>query len=113
MEDREILSRFKSGTLERRRAVALLTGGPSAAPGPVEPRREAPAPPTAAAVPEPCAVIALEGRFPRAVDLAAFWQRALTPDTAPAPPAPRGPAPGSSSTTTPSASATSRTGCTA
>ncbi|MET9963668.1 polyketide synthase [Streptomyces sp. NPDC006326] len=104
MDNREILTRFKNGTLERRHAVALLTGAPAAPPGPAaRPAAAAahPAPATAtvpatgtvpAAGPraaaadagadadagaEPCAVIALHGRFPQAADLEAFWQAAL------------------------------------
>ncbi|MFF4911077.1 beta-ketoacyl synthase N-terminal-like domain-containing protein [Streptomyces sp. NPDC001260] len=45
MDNREILTRFKNGTLDRQRAVALLTGTPS--PAPAEPR-PAPAPGPAA-----------------------------------------------------------------
>ncbi|MFE7853224.1 beta-ketoacyl synthase N-terminal-like domain-containing protein [Streptomyces sp. NPDC057403] len=45
MDNREILTRFKNGTLDRQRAVALLTGTPSAAPA--EPRPGPTAPPAA------------------------------------------------------------------
>ncbi|MEU7555718.1 polyketide synthase [Streptomyces sp. NPDC044571] len=92
MDDREILTLFKNGTLERRHAMALLTGAPAAPPGPaVRPAAATADPvPAVAAVPaagprtaaahagaEPCAVIALHGRFPQAADLEAFWQVAL------------------------------------
>ncbi|MFD7034016.1 polyketide synthase [Streptomyces sp. NPDC059917] len=86
MEDREILTRFKSGTLERRRAVALLTGSPTAT---LTTRPHHAAPPRTPQPPEPCAVIAFQARFPGAEDLATFWQLSLTPGTPPNPsPAP-------------------------
>ncbi|MFI5987215.1 beta-ketoacyl synthase N-terminal-like domain-containing protein [Streptomyces sp. NPDC051555] len=108
MEDREILTRFKSGTLERRRAVALLTGSPTAALA-TRPRRAAPAPPSAPRAPEPCAVIAFQGRFPGAVDLTAFWQLALAPGTTPAA-TPRADDPTTSATDATHTTATTATG---
>lgn len=70
MDNQEILTRFKSGTLGRRHAVALLTGNPVAPPAPAVPA-------AAQAGAEPAAVIALQGRFPHAPDLEAFWQVGL------------------------------------
>ncbi|MFG3589856.1 beta-ketoacyl synthase N-terminal-like domain-containing protein [Streptomyces sp. NPDC047990] len=115
MDTREILTRFKSGTLRREHAVALLGGtplpeaagtpaqpGPAARPGdgtrPATDSDPAPTPapaPTTATGPslglspgpgggagggggvEACAVVGMEGCFPGAGDLDAWWRQAL------------------------------------
>ncbi|MER7719998.1 beta-ketoacyl synthase N-terminal-like domain-containing protein [Streptomyces flaveolus] len=107
MDKREILTRFKDGTLERRHTLALLSGTPAPvrAPAPVPPAGWDTAPPSPApggAVPAvrrgparpetghtavPCAVIGVQGRLPHAGDLAALWRTELTAP-APARPAP-------------------------
>ncbi|MEV3994014.1 polyketide synthase [Streptomyces sp. NPDC049837] len=87
MDEREILTRFKAGTLERGLAVQLLAE--------LEAAPEEPAPaavPEAVAVPEPepapapapvrgsesdadrFAVVGIAGRYPLAPDLRAYWQ---------------------------------------
>ncbi|MGW3852987.1 beta-ketoacyl synthase N-terminal-like domain-containing protein, partial [Streptomyces fagopyri] len=98
MDTREILTRFKGGSLPREHAVALLGGAPAppAAP-PARPGAAArPAaaghepPPGAGGGVEPCAVVGMRGCFPYADDLDAFWRHALEPGTPTAPPARRG-----------------------
>ncbi|MFE5143511.1 beta-ketoacyl synthase N-terminal-like domain-containing protein, partial [Streptomyces fagopyri] len=103
MDTREILTRFKGGTLRREHAVALLGGAPappaappaapSARPGPAaRPAAADHAPPPgpgAGGGVEPCAVVGMQGRFPYADDLDAFWRHALEPRTPTAAP-PRG-----------------------
>ncbi|MFF1487830.1 beta-ketoacyl synthase N-terminal-like domain-containing protein [Streptomyces sp. NPDC058319] len=113
MDDKEILTGFKSGALGREQAVALLTGAPAVPVVPAEPAAAAvPAVPVVRGVPSaapeppparvpatapaggggpesagPYAVTALHGRFPQADDLEAFWRTALDErDTASAPP---------------------------
>ncbi|MEV0185518.1 beta-ketoacyl synthase N-terminal-like domain-containing protein [Streptomyces sp. NPDC050625] len=98
MDSREILTRFKDGTLERRQALELLAGAPDApgvpdAPGaPVVPHVLS-VPSVAPAVrPEPlasadasadspsagwCAVVGLQGRWPGADGPDAFWEAEL------------------------------------
>ncbi|MFJ5273924.1 beta-ketoacyl synthase N-terminal-like domain-containing protein [Streptomyces sp. NPDC088358] len=96
MDTREILTRFKGGTLQREHAVALLGGaaspaGTPARPGPaVRPAadREPPPGPGAGGA-EPCAVVGMQGCFPYADDLDAFWHHALEQHTPTASP-PRG-----------------------
>ncbi|MFK0023918.1 polyketide synthase [Streptomyces sp. NPDC090798] len=101
MDTREILTRFKGGTLRREHAVALLAGtSPVAAPPvvalPVAAEREPLPPPGTVPVPGtvpgagagnsagagagavmPCAVVGIQGRFPQAGDLDAFWRNGL------------------------------------
>ncbi|MGW8880497.1 beta-ketoacyl [acyl carrier protein] synthase domain-containing protein [Streptomyces mirabilis] len=97
MDTREILTRFKGGTLRREHAVALLAGTspvvappvvalpvaalpaadreplPTPAPGPVP--GDGAGPGTGAGM--PCAVVGIQGRFPQAGDLEAFWRNGL------------------------------------
>ncbi|MFE2218476.1 polyketide synthase [Streptomyces canus] len=100
MDNREILIRFKDGTIDSRRAIALLRNNLPERP---EPTRLRPPHPTAASAPpvaieeEPpsgpdgWAVIGMAGRYPQACDLDAFWLRVLQPrDTRPDPPKRRG-----------------------
>lgn len=102
MDTREILTRFKGGTLRREHAVALLAGtSPAVAPPvvalpvvalPVAADREplpvpgpgpGPVPGTGVGVGDgagagvPCAVVGIQGRFPQAGDLEAFWRNGL------------------------------------
>ncbi|WP_328755977.1 beta-ketoacyl [acyl carrier protein] synthase domain-containing protein [Streptomyces sp. NBC_00271] len=98
MDTREILTRFKGGTLRREHAVALLAGtSPAVAPPvvalpvvalPVAADREPPPVPVPGPVPGtgvgvgdgagvPCAVVGIQGRFPQAGDLEAFWRNGL------------------------------------
>ncbi|WP_329327212.1 polyketide synthase [Streptomyces mirabilis] len=96
MDTREILTRFKGGTLRREHAVALLAGtSPAVAPPvvalpvvalPVAADREpppgpVPVPGTGVGVGDgagvPCAVVGIQGRFPQAGDLEAFWRNGL------------------------------------
>ncbi|SOF02698.1 Beta-ketoacyl synthase, N-terminal domain [Streptomyces sp. OV198] len=104
MDTREILTRFKGGTLRREHAVALLAGTspavappvvalpvtalPAAAdreppPGPVPGAGPGPVPGTGVGVGDgagagvPCAVVGIQGRFPQAGDLEAFWRNGL------------------------------------
>ncbi|MFE9454463.1 polyketide synthase [Streptomyces sp. NPDC006739] len=94
MDNREILTRYKAGTLDRRHAIALLRGAlreaPRTRPEPQTRQERAveavrPAGPVRLPVPrgrsgdEPAvaqdgyAVIGLAGRYPQAQDLDAFW----------------------------------------
>ncbi|MFF7928873.1 polyketide synthase [Streptomyces mirabilis] len=98
MDTREILTRFKGGTLRREHAVALLAGAspvvappvvalpvaalpaaadreplPAPAPGPVPAGGDGPG----AGAGMPCAVVGIQGRFPQAGDLEAFWRNGL------------------------------------
>ncbi|MGW1848128.1 beta-ketoacyl [acyl carrier protein] synthase domain-containing protein [Streptomyces sp. NPDC001966] len=103
MDEKEVLTRFKNGHLDRAQAAALLTGAadavgiaatraapvvlrlpdawpePEVMEGPVAGRAVAPAPvapvPVASAPAEPVAVVGMAGRYPGAPDLAAFWRR--------------------------------------
>ncbi|MFF3787287.1 polyketide synthase [Streptomyces sp. NPDC001933] len=100
MDEKEVLTRFKNGHLDRAQAAALLTGAagavgiaatgpapvvlrlPDAWPelevmeGPVAGRAVTPAPVAPAPAPaEPVAVVGMAGRYPGAPDLAAFWRR--------------------------------------
>ncbi|MFG3510728.1 polyketide synthase [Streptomyces sp. NPDC047821] len=80
MDERDILTRFKAGTLERGLAVQLLAELEAA------PQRPAPRPapepaaagePATARVPETTdryAVVGIAGRYPLAPDLRAYWQ---------------------------------------
>ncbi|MFE4824104.1 beta-ketoacyl synthase N-terminal-like domain-containing protein [Streptomyces sp. NPDC056704] len=102
MDTREILTRFKGGTLRREHAVALLAGtSPAVAPPvvalpvtalPVAADREPPPVPVPGPGPVPgtgtgvgvgdgagvpCAVVGIQGRFPQAGDLEAFWRNGL------------------------------------
>ncbi|MER7694491.1 beta-ketoacyl synthase N-terminal-like domain-containing protein [Streptomyces sp. NPDC097610] len=98
MDTREILTRFKGGTLRREHAVALLAGtSPAVAPPvvalpvvtlPVAADREPLPGPGPGPVPGvgdgagtgagmPCAVVGIQGRFPQAEDLEAFWRNGL------------------------------------
>ncbi|PBC92716.1 beta-ketoacyl synthase-like protein [Streptomyces sp. Ag82_O1-15] len=93
MDTREILTRFKGGTLRREHAVALLAGtSPAVAPPvvalPVAADREPPPGPVpgtgvgagvgdGAGAGVPCAVVGIQGRFPQAGDLEAFWRNGL------------------------------------
>ncbi|MFD7490919.1 beta-ketoacyl synthase N-terminal-like domain-containing protein [Streptomyces sp. NPDC059832] len=96
MDEKEVLTRFKNGHLDRAQAAALLTGaigavgvaatGPApvvlqlpdnwpeleVVEGPVADRVD-PAP--VEPVVEPVAVVGMAGRYPDAPDLAAFWHR--------------------------------------
>ncbi|MCX4579852.1 hypothetical protein OHB41_43135, partial [Streptomyces sp. NBC_01571] len=95
-DTREILTRFKGGTLQREHAVALLRGAASPAGAPPRPgpavrpaaEREPPAGPGAGGA-EPCAVVGMQGCFPHADDLDAFWRHALEQHT-PTASSPRG-----------------------
>ncbi|MEV4453596.1 beta-ketoacyl [acyl carrier protein] synthase domain-containing protein [Streptomyces mirabilis] len=101
MDTREILTRFKGGTLRREHAVALLAGiSPVVAPPvvalpvtalPAADRAPLPVPgpvpgadagdgagaATGAGAGMPCAVVGIQGRFPQAGDLEAFWRNGL------------------------------------
>ncbi|MFD9658552.1 beta-ketoacyl [acyl carrier protein] synthase domain-containing protein, partial [Streptomyces mirabilis] len=102
MDTREILTRFKGGTLRREHAVALLAGTspvvappvvalpvaalpaadreplPTPVPGPVPGDGAGPG----AGAGMPCAVVGIQGRFPQAGDLEAFWRNGLQGRTA-------------------------------
>ncbi|MYT25629.1 type I polyketide synthase, partial [Streptomyces sp. SID7760] len=69
MDEKEVLTRFKNGHLDRAQVAALLTGAGTGT-GPVV--LTPPEPPAAGAV----AVVGMAGRYPGAPDLAAFWRRA-------------------------------------
>ncbi|MFF5448519.1 polyketide synthase [Streptomyces sp. NPDC012888] len=88
MDQKEVLTRFKNGRLDRGQVAALLTGtapgpapapAPLPAPGPPGAPRALPAGAAPAAAPdrtaEPVAVVGMAGRYPGAAGLAAFWQR--------------------------------------
>ncbi|MFC9646549.1 polyketide synthase [Streptomyces mirabilis] len=97
MDTREILTRFKGGTLRREHAVALLAGTspvvappvvalpvaalpaadrePLPGPGPVPGPGPGAGPGAGAGM--PCAVVGIQGRFPQAGDLEAFWRNGL------------------------------------
>ncbi|MER5806344.1 polyketide synthase [Streptomyces mirabilis] len=98
MDTREILTRFKGGTLRREHAVALLAGTspvvappvvalpvaalpaaadrePLPAPGPGPGAGDGAGPGAGAGM--PCAVVGIQGRFPQAGDLEAFWHNGL------------------------------------
>ncbi|MFD8008419.1 beta-ketoacyl [acyl carrier protein] synthase domain-containing protein [Streptomyces mirabilis] len=93
MDTREILTRFKGGTLRREHAVALLAGTspavappvvalpvtadrePLPGPGPVPGAGDGAGPGAGAGM--PCAVVGIQGRFPQAGDLEAFWRNGL------------------------------------
>ncbi|QDO03701.1 polyketide synthase [Streptomyces sp. RLB3-17] len=107
MDTREILTRFKGGTLRREHAVALLAGTspvvappvvalpvaalpaadrePLPTPGPGPTPGPAPGPGPGAGAGDgpgagagmPCAVVGIQGRFPQAGDLEAFWRNGL------------------------------------
>ncbi|MFD5508240.1 polyketide synthase [Streptomyces sp. NPDC059761] len=99
MDEKEVLTRFKSGHLDRAQAAALLTGAagaagtvaaagagpvvltlpdlrpePSSATGPQAPGRDVQ--PVGGPVAQPVAVVGMAGRYPGAPDLAAFWRQA-------------------------------------
>ncbi|MFJ9360664.1 beta-ketoacyl [acyl carrier protein] synthase domain-containing protein [Streptomyces mirabilis] len=106
MDTREILTRFKGGTLRREHAVALLAGTspvvappvvalpvaalpvaadrePLPIPGPVPGPGPGPGPGAGdgagpgAGAGMPCAVVGIQVRFPQAGDLEAFWRNGL------------------------------------
>ncbi|MEU9594962.1 beta-ketoacyl synthase N-terminal-like domain-containing protein [Streptomyces sp. NPDC048193] len=95
MDKREILTRFKDGTLERRHTLALLSAAPAPVPVPVPPAGKDAVPPAPAAAarpgperpapgptPAPCAVIGVQARMPHTGDLAALWRTELTGESA-------------------------------
>ncbi|MFF3650742.1 beta-ketoacyl synthase N-terminal-like domain-containing protein [Streptomyces sp. NPDC002181] len=84
MDEKEVLTRFKNGQLDRAQVAALLTDagtgtGPVVLalpelqphPAPAEPPAERAAQPAAG----PVAVVGMAGRYPGASDLAAFWRQ--------------------------------------
>ncbi|MEU5485808.1 polyketide synthase [Streptomyces mirabilis] len=100
MDTREILTRFKGGTLRREHAVALLAGTspvvappvvalpvaalpvaadrePLPGPGPVPGAGAGDGAGPGAGAGMPCAVVGIQGRFPQAGDLEAFWRNGL------------------------------------
>jgi acyl transferase domain-containing protein len=92
MDSREILTRFKDGTLERRQALELLAGAPDAPGAPVVPHvlsvpsvapavRSEPLVSADAPADSPsagwCAVVGLQGRWPGADGPDAFWEAEL------------------------------------
>ncbi|MEV0992045.1 polyketide synthase [Streptomyces sp. NPDC049949] len=116
MDEKEVLTRFKNGQLDRTQVAALLTGAATGAgpvvlarpelrphPAPAEPAGgpavagpvadpvvEPAAPPVAPPVAGPVAVVGMAGRYPGAPDLAAFWRQACGGyDSASTPPAGR------------------------
>ncbi|WP_331738380.1 MULTISPECIES: polyketide synthase [unclassified Streptomyces] len=117
MDEKEVLTRFKNGHLNRAQVAALLSGaaGGATGSGPVvfalpdawpeqdaeepspaaahpAPGRSADSPPAEPAGPgaEPIAVVGMAGRYPGAPDLASFWRRARGGhDSASAPPSGR------------------------
>ncbi|MBT2544764.1 polyketide synthase [Streptomyces sp. ISL-44] len=93
MDEKEVLTRFKNGHLDRAQAAALLTGTGAGArtatgtaarsggtvPVPVAFPRPDTARERAAEVPSPTeriAVVGMAGRYPGAPDLASFWRQA-------------------------------------
>ncbi|KOU20008.1 hypothetical protein ADK52_27545 [Streptomyces sp. WM6372] len=92
MDEKEVLTRFKNGHLDRAQVAALLTGaagvagsaGTATGTGPVvltlPDLRPEPSPTTGPVTPvrdaQPVAVVGMAGRYPGAPDLAAFWRRA-------------------------------------
>ncbi|MFF4102575.1 beta-ketoacyl synthase N-terminal-like domain-containing protein [Streptomyces sp. NPDC001903] len=108
MDEKEVLTRFKNGQLDRAQVAALLTGagtgtGPVVLELPDLRPRPAPAEPVgtgqlarpvaeraARPVGEPVAVVGMAGRYPGACDLAAFWRQVRGGyDSASTPPAGR------------------------
>ncbi|MER6119424.1 beta-ketoacyl synthase N-terminal-like domain-containing protein [Streptomyces sp. NPDC001743] len=79
MDERDILIRFKAGTLERGQAVRLLAeleAGPGPGTPQPQPQPQLPAP-HSAGVPDTgdrFAVIGMAGRYPLAPDLRVYWQ---------------------------------------
>ncbi|KMO94103.1 beta-ketoacyl synthase N-terminal-like domain-containing protein [Streptomyces roseus] len=69
MDEKEVLTRFKNGHLDRAQVAALLTGAGTGT-GPVV--LTPPEPPATGAI----AIVGMAGRYPGAPDLAAFWRRA-------------------------------------
>lgn len=102
MDNREILTRFKSGALDRQQVLALLAGtsaqrgtapaGPSTAPV----RRPVPAP--AAPLDEGYALVAVDCRFPGADGPDAFWETGLRAPDGPGPVPPERPGAGGGAT---------------
>ncbi|MFJ9203018.1 beta-ketoacyl [acyl carrier protein] synthase domain-containing protein [Streptomyces flaveolus] len=87
MDNREILTRFKDGTLGRQQAVELLTEGAGPPPPPV-PLTARPEPAAPRTPPAGCAVIGIAGRYPHAGDLDALRRLLRTGPDAPATPPP-------------------------
>ncbi|MGW4689016.1 beta-ketoacyl synthase N-terminal-like domain-containing protein [Streptomyces sp. NPDC004244] len=87
MDEKEVLTRFKNGHLDRAHAAALLAGrvGPRTA----QPAQDGPAAGAAGrAAAEGVAVVGMAGRYPGAPDLASLWHRTqagLGGDSAPPP----------------------------
>ncbi|MFD8151512.1 polyketide synthase [Streptomyces sp. NPDC001046] len=84
MDEREILTRFKAGTLDRAQATRLLAGATARTPATAPPSDE-PATPTAVppadsppATDGRYAVVGLAGRYPLAPDPHAFWENLCT-----------------------------------
>lgn len=94
MDNREILTRFKSGALDRQQVLALLSGTgtdraaaaapPSAAPVRRPVPRHVPQP-AARTADEGYAVVAVDCRFPGADGPAAFWEAGLRAPDGPGP----------------------------
>lgn len=82
MDNREILTRFKDGTLGRQQAVELLTEGAGPPPPPV-PLTARPEPAAPRTTPAGHAVIGIAGRYPHAGDLDAFRRLLRTGADAP------------------------------
>lgn len=75
MDNREILTRFKSGALDRQQVLAMLTGGAVAVTAAEAPAAENPVHPPPA---EGFAVVAVDCAFPgAAAGTAGFWEAAL------------------------------------
>ncbi|MFF9512302.1 beta-ketoacyl synthase N-terminal-like domain-containing protein [Streptomyces sp. NPDC014727] len=93
MDEREILTRFKAGTLERGQAVRLLAEleaapgpgpqpvlspapgrAPSQTPGPNTPKTPSKVPHSAEDADDRFAVFGIVGRYPLAPDLRVYWQ---------------------------------------
>ncbi|MGW3989585.1 beta-ketoacyl [acyl carrier protein] synthase domain-containing protein [Streptomyces sp. NPDC004830] len=79
MDEREILTRFKAGTLDRAQATRLLGGAAAPAPAaarkpPQRPRTDIPAPPGPPATDGRYAVVGLAGRYPLADDPHALFE---------------------------------------
>ncbi|MET9824568.1 polyketide synthase [Streptomyces sp. NPDC006349] len=74
MDNREILERFKDGSLDRRDTAALLGRTP---PLPYAPPAPADHLPGAAQRRDGYAVVGVGGRYPQAPDIASFWHNAL------------------------------------
>ncbi|MFC8372157.1 MULTISPECIES: beta-ketoacyl synthase N-terminal-like domain-containing protein [unclassified Streptomyces] len=87
MDNREILTRFKDGTLGRQQAVELLTEGAGPPPPPV-PLTARPEPAALRTTPAGYAVIGIAGRYPHAGDLDAFRRLLHTGPDAPVTPPP-------------------------